>query len=62
MLRKAQKKLVTQAQAASELGIRTRQIRRLLRSLKAEGDKDSPLSGRLGLTSEYSDPYSNYWL
>jgi transposase len=39
VLRKAQKKLITQAHAANELGITTRQVKRLLRRLKAEGDK-----------------------
>ena len=39
VLRKAQKKLITQAQASAELGITTRQVRRLLRRLKKEGDK-----------------------
>lgn len=38
-LRKAQKKLITQKQAAEELGITERHVRRLLRGLKRRGDK-----------------------
>jgi transposase len=38
-LKKAQKKLIKQAQAAKELDISARQVRRLLRALKAHGDK-----------------------
>jgi hypothetical protein len=39
VLKKAQKKLITQQQAAEELNITARQVRRLVRALKAEGDK-----------------------
>src|SRR4051812_42594540 len=39
VLKKAQKSLMTQQQAAGELGITTRQVRRLLRRLREEGDK-----------------------
>jgi hypothetical protein len=39
VLKKAQKKLITQAQAARELDISARQVRRQLRALKARGDK-----------------------
>jgi hypothetical protein len=39
VLKKAQKKLIAQEQAATELGITPRQVRRLLRRLKKEGDK-----------------------
>lgn len=39
VLKKAQKRLITQEQAGSELGITQRQVRRLLRRLKKEGDK-----------------------
>jgi len=39
VLRKAQKKLITQKQAASELQLTERQVRRLLKRLKGEGDK-----------------------
>lgn len=39
VLKKAQKKLITQEQAASETGITSRQVRRLLRRLRKEGDK-----------------------
>jgi hypothetical protein len=39
VLKKAQKKLITQKQAATELQLTERQVRRLLKALKAEGDK-----------------------
>jgi len=38
-LKKAQKKLITQKQAAEELGITERHVRRLLRALKRRGDR-----------------------
>lgn len=38
-LKKAQKKLITQKKAAEELAITERQVRRLLRKLKEDGDK-----------------------
>jgi len=38
-LKKAKKKLITQRQAAAEIGVSERQIGRLLRSLKERGDK-----------------------
>jgi hypothetical protein len=38
-LKKAKKKLITQKQAAEELGITERHVRRLLRALKRHGDK-----------------------
>lgn len=38
-LRKARKGLITQRQAAEELGISVRQVRRLVMKRKAEGDK-----------------------
>jgi hypothetical protein len=38
-LRKAKKRLITQKEAAKELGITERQVRRLLRGLKRRGDK-----------------------
>jgi transposase len=38
-LKKAEKKLITQKQAAQELGITERHVRRLLRALKRRGDK-----------------------
>src|SRR5580700_12203086 len=38
-LKKAKKKLITQKQAAEELGITERHIRRLLKELKRRGDK-----------------------
>jgi transposase len=39
VLKKALKKLIKQKQAAQELGLTARQVRRLLRRLKREGDK-----------------------
>jgi transposase len=38
-LKKAKKKLITQKQAAEELGVTERQVRRLLRGLRGRGDK-----------------------
>jgi DNA-binding Lrp family transcriptional regulator len=38
-LKKAKKRLITQKEAAKELGITERQVRRLLRALKRRGDK-----------------------
>jgi transposase len=38
-LKKAQKKLITQKQAAEEIGITERQVRRLLRKLRRKGDR-----------------------
>ena len=38
-LKKAKKKLITQKEAAAELGISERQVRRLLKALKRHGDK-----------------------
>src|ERR1035438_7199244 len=38
-LKKAKKKLITQKQAAEELGITERHVRRLLGALKRRGDK-----------------------
>jgi len=39
VLRKAEKKLIGQGQAARELGVTSRQVRRLLQRLKKDGDK-----------------------
>ncbi len=39
VLKKALKKLIKQSQAAKELGLTARQVRRLLKRLKAEGDR-----------------------
>ena len=39
VLKKAQKKLITQQQAAEELKVSERQVRRLLRKLKKSGDR-----------------------
>jgi DNA-binding Lrp family transcriptional regulator len=38
-LKKAKKKLITQREAAEELGLSTRQVKRLLYAMKKEGDK-----------------------
>lgn len=38
-LKKAKKKLITQKQAAEEIGVTERQVRRLLRKLRAKGDR-----------------------
>src|ERR1035437_1849995 len=38
-LRKAKKKLITQRQAAEEIGVTERQVRRLLRKLRRKGDR-----------------------
>ena len=38
-LKKAKKKLITQREAAEEIGITERQVRRLLRKMKQKGDK-----------------------
>ena len=38
-LKKAKKKVITQGEAAEELGVSTRQVRRLLCGLKKRGDK-----------------------
>jgi transposase len=38
-LKKAKKKLITQKQAAEEIGVTERQVRRLLRRLDSQGDK-----------------------
>lgn len=50
VLKKAQKKLIQQGQAAAELGITIRQVKRLLRRLKEEGDK-AVVHGLRGRTS-----------
>ena len=38
-LKKAKKKLITQKQAAEEIGVTERQVRRLLRELRRKGDR-----------------------
>lgn len=38
-LKKANKKLITQKQAADEIGVTERQVRRLLRKLRRKGDQ-----------------------
>jgi transposase len=45
-LRKAQKGLITQKQAADEIGLTERQVRRMLRSLRRNGDKAVIHAGR----------------
>jgi hypothetical protein len=49
-LKKAQKKLITQKQAGTEIRVSERQVRRMLRSLKARSDKAVIRSAR-GRTS-----------
>src|SRR6202162_6463911 len=39
VLKKAKKKLITQRQAAEEIGVTERQVRRLLRKLRRKGDR-----------------------
>ena len=41
-LKKAKKKLITQKQAAEELGITERHVRRLLRAMKGKGQSGKP--------------------
>jgi biotin operon repressor len=50
-LKKAKKKLITQKEAAQELGITERHVRRLLRQLKRRGDKVE-VHGLRGLASK----------
>src|SRR5579862_738410 len=50
VLKKAQKKLITQRQAAEELGVTERHVRRMLMKLKESGDR-SVLHGLRGRTS-----------
>ncbi len=57
-LKKAKKKLITQKQAAEEIGITERQVRRLLQKLRRKGDQavwgyeKAPMYlGTLGLSS-----------
>src|SRR5215471_6363206 len=50
-LRKAKKKLITQRQAADELGVSIRQVQRLLRALKKCGDK-AVIHGLRGMPSK----------
>lgn len=45
-LKKAKKKLVTQREAAAEIGVSERQVRRLLRALKRRGDRAVVHAGR----------------
>jgi hypothetical protein len=49
-LKKAKKKLITQQQAAAELGCTTRQVRRMLKRLQKDGDK-SVIHGLTGQPS-----------
>ncbi len=49
-LKKAKKKLITQKEAAAEMGITERQVRRLLRALKRRGDQ-AVIHARRGQTS-----------
>jgi hypothetical protein len=43
-LKKAKKKLITQKQAAEEIGVTERQVRRLLRKLRRKGDQRSSMN------------------
>jgi biotin operon repressor len=45
-LKKAKKKLITQREAAAEMGVSERQVRRMLRSLKRRGDRVVVHAGR----------------
>jgi transposase len=45
-LKKAKKKIITQREAAAEIGVSERQVRRLLRSLKRRGDRAVIDAGR----------------
>src|SRR4051794_35927734 len=45
-LKKAKKKLITQREAADEIGVSERQVRRMLRTLKQRGDRAVVHAGR----------------
>jgi transposase len=45
-LKKTKKKLITQKQAAAEIGVSERQVRRMLRRVKDRGDKAVVHAGR----------------
>src|SRR3954447_10223565 len=45
-LKKAKEKLITQGEAAAEIGVSERQVRRMLRNLKRRGDRAVIHSGR----------------
>jgi transposase len=54
-LKKAKKRLITQKQAAEEIGVSERQVRRMLKALKERGDRSvvhglrgSPSNGKIG--------------
>ena len=49
-LKKAKKRLITQKQAAEEIGVSERQVRRMLKALKQRGDK-AVVHGLRGLPS-----------
>ncbi|MGH9627669.1 MAG: helix-turn-helix domain-containing protein [Bryobacteraceae bacterium] len=74
VLKKAQKKLITQKQAASELDMTERHVRRLLKQLKARGDsavihalRGRPSNRKLGkedrqkTVAVLSQPVSGLW-
>jgi predicted ArsR family transcriptional regulator len=50
-LKKTKKRLITQKQAAAEIGVSERQVRRLMRSLQERGDQAVIHAGR-GRTSK----------
>jgi prolyl-tRNA editing enzyme YbaK/EbsC (Cys-tRNA(Pro) deacylase) len=45
-LKKAKKTLITQREAAAEIGVSERQVRRMLRTLKEHGDRAAVHAGR----------------
>ena len=45
-LKKAKKKLITQREAAAEIGVSERQVRRMLRMLRRRGDRAIVHAGR----------------
>lgn len=45
-LKKAKKKLITQKEAAAEIGVSERQVRRMLRALQERGDQAVVHAGR----------------
>ena len=54
-LKKAKKKLITQREAAEELGLSVRQVKRLIYGLKKRGDK-AVVHGLRGKPSNQQDP------
>jgi DNA-binding transcriptional regulator LsrR (DeoR family) len=50
-LKKAKKKLITQREAAEEMGLSIRQVKRLLKALKKRGDKAVIISPKFASTT-----------